>query len=919
MARVGWRLQVALLAAPCLALTILLVRSTQIDLLVHNSTGTPRALRVGDQTLFLGPHGVAELKDVPAGSLRLGAAPLGPDAQEEVEYAPAVASLSGRRCYVWTVGGPTDYWILTKGYGDRSEQRYAPARVRPPAALFALPSELLPALEPRFPEDVRVAKGETGAVRRGLFTKRSLERYLEGRRGQPPGVEAASPSLEAPSGWPRRLIWAALVGCLLLVVALLARRPWRGEASRPPLSSIRSSLVLVSAFLLAALLLVPLGHFASWIPAEDQLVYSITFLDPHDEGGHAVFLPSLLLDGDVDVYNQDERLYYLRLETTPTGRSLQYWTLGTPLLWAPYYLTAHGGVSLASACGAEVTPDGVGPPYLLALALGSASFLLLGAFLCRRLARELGWSERVALATSLALSFSSLVPYYAFIRSRMDHAAEFFVVAAAAGAWLILRRTEGSRKAYAGLGLLWGLAVITRQGNVVLLAGPMLDVGWRAWRATPSRRREILVQGLWFGAGLALPALLHLTLLQTIWGVPFSAGHKGQLLWPESAFGRLREMAIGSWGVFLQTPVWLLGVAGLLRLLRDPRRRGLAALCLVQLVAASVVAFLFPEDRLSAYGYRTLVGAQVFLLPGLARVLGGLPSLLRWLSVSLLVGWQYLQVVQYPKLLDQGAERFVRDAAANVPEVLGSGELLLRSTCLPKVLLRLSEATTLSGWDALWLIGVPLLFVVVPLLALAAQTWVLRNQRRGQRLGILVAGILLVLELLLLAQVAPLSPRERAGRCLASARRATADPLLALQDVSQERVSEWLERARELDPEHPDLERSLHLIAALRRPSAALPELRRLADERGEDAEVAFALGLALQQQGDAPGAQRALARAAALDPRHLRARIILAGILAHAGQHAEAKRNLGEARRLAYHRPRLQLELSAKQAALPR
>ena len=259
------------------------------------------------------------------------------------------------------------------------------------------------------------------------------------------------------------------------------------------------------------------------------------------------------------------------------------------------------------------------------------------------------------------------------------------------------------------------------------------------------------------------------------------------------------------------------------------------------------------------------------------------------------------------------------DAAANVPEVLNSGELLLRSTCLPKVLLRASEAATLSGRDALWLIGVPLLFVLVPLLALAIQTWILRSRARGQRLGILVAGVLLGLELLLLPQVAPLAPRERAGRCLASARRAVADPLLALQDVSQERVSEWLERARSLDPEHPDLEWSLRLIAALRKPSAALPELRRLVSERGEDEEIAFALGLALQQQGDLAGAQRALARAASLDPRHLRARLALAGILIQTGQHAEAERTLGEARRLAYHRPRLQLKLSAEQASLPR
>ena len=135
-------------------------------------------------------------------------------------------------------------------------------------------------------------------------------------------------------------------------------------------------------FFLFFLLLTPLGVFSNWInPSDHTGYYSITRIDLGDDTRIHAYLRSMVIDGDIDFFN--EKGLWNRFELTPTGYSADFmYAIGSAILWLPFFLMGHLIAHIYSWLGYPVTTDGYSFPYLVMTGIGSATYLFLGVILC---------------------------------------------------------------------------------------------------------------------------------------------------------------------------------------------------------------------------------------------------------------------------------------------------------------------------------------------------------------------------------------------------------------------------------------------------------------------------------------------------------------------------------------------------------
>ncbi len=152
-------------------------------------------------------------------------------------------------------------------------------------------------------------------------------------------------------------------------------------------------------FILFFLLLTPLGEFSSWIGPNDHTgYYSITRIDPGDDTRIHAYLRSMVIDYDIDFFN--EKGLWNRFDLTPTGYIFNFmYSIGSAILWLPFFLVGHLIAHFYSLLGYPVTTDGYSFPYLVMTGIGSAIYVFLGIILCYDLLKNF-FSENVALVTS---------------------------------------------------------------------------------------------------------------------------------------------------------------------------------------------------------------------------------------------------------------------------------------------------------------------------------------------------------------------------------------------------------------------------------------------------------------------------------------------------------------------------------------
>jgi hypothetical protein len=216
--------------------------------------------------------------------------------------------------------------------------------------------------------------------------------------------------------------------------------------------------------------------FFALLPAVTPRLYA------SDEVQYFSYLRSVWFDGDVSFENEYQHFYdagvarsagfhetFLERQTE-TGRRLNFGTIGSAVLWAPFYAVAHLWARMGSA-----EADGYSRPYLLAVAVGSAVYGWLALLLATSIARTVVGGARPASVASLAVWFGTPLVFYMYVAPPMAHACSAFTVALFIWIWLRVR-TTWPVAGLAALGASAALMAMVREQDVFLVIGPACDV-----------------------------------------------------------------------------------------------------------------------------------------------------------------------------------------------------------------------------------------------------------------------------------------------------------------------------------------------------------------------------------------------------------------------------------------------------------
>jgi hypothetical protein len=210
-----------------------------------------------------------------------------------------------------------------------------------------------------------------------------------------------------------------------------AATPRGSEPARGVLQRLESRPAVV----LGALAAVCLAAFLVTIPlprADGQLLGTDGF-------GYFVYLPSVVIDHDLDLSNQYAILHpngpARPARRTATGLLPNPWPVGPALLWLPFFLLAHALAIGLDLVGAGIALDGCSYWYQAFVITGNilygAAALLLAWSVGRRVA-----SSGAALWATVLVGFGGNLVYYMTAEPSMAHAVSAFAVSLFFVAWI---------------------------------------------------------------------------------------------------------------------------------------------------------------------------------------------------------------------------------------------------------------------------------------------------------------------------------------------------------------------------------------------------------------------------------------------------------------------------------------------------
>ncbi len=378
-----------------------------------------------------------------------------------------------------------------------------------------------------------------------------------------------------------------------------------------------------------------------WLAA---FVVACLLVNPYVRGdgqGYYAWLVSAAIDRDLDFTNQFARADPLfqtlifdaqgqvRADVrTPTGRVGNQWSVGPAVMWAPWFIAAHAGVSVARALGVEVAADGYSAPYLWAVAAGTAAYGLLALFVAARLAASFGYGTTAGPA-AVVIGLGSSLPVYAVFLPFHVHALAACTVALFV-AYACRPGGVSTLGQWAAWGALAGLMVQVYQPHGVFL----LAVAW-VWVQQARRLTwaEALTRGLVFAlAGLVvcLPQLLGKAV---VYGSPLTTGYRDQFFWTSPRLWDTLWSANHGWWSW--TPLALVACIGWGLAWRHHVLRPLfGASAVFYLVVASYQNW----HGQSSFGNRFFVSLTVLLVIGLAALLDWAAARTSWRRLALPLG-----------------------------------------------------------------------------------------------------------------------------------------------------------------------------------------------------------------------------------------------------------------------------------------
>jgi len=504
-----------------------------------------------------------------------------------------------------------------------------------------------------------------------------------------------------------------------------------------------SYLIILLIFYFSFLLLTPLGTFSTWIDSREHTgYYSITRIDPGDDAGYYASLRSAFFDHDIDFFN--EKGYYHFDTITSTGYSINYWSIGSAILWIPFFLIGHAFALIYSLLGYQVSVDGYSFPYYVLTCIGSGLCVFLGLILTFSLLKNF-FSEKSSLIATIVLFLSTPLPYYTFIRQRMSHSGEFLVIALFIYSWILYRGKYKNALGSLLLGISAGMLCIIRLNTGMFLLIPLLDFLIQAIKYFYERKFDLLkLMGrniLLIFIACMVVIVPQLVVWGTILGEPFPpTSHVSFNL--SNIFQGIEYVFVGKdWGVFITEPVWIFGLIGLALFIKREKRIGIIFfLCL--LTSLFMCAGFLNE---ASYGHRFVLNCNIILSFGVATLIDSIKIKRKILLTSvislLLILWQYFLLIQYKVLMTYNDPLFAIKSLRNIPKILFHYQsILLRSTSFFKLVF--SDRVILSSYlDWFFLVFLPLLVLFLSVTLLITVLWLFRARFEKSMVYLVISSV----------------------------------------------------------------------------------------------------------------------------------------------------------------------------------
>lgn len=388
-----------------------------------------------------------------------------------------------------------------------------------------------------------------------------------------------------------------------------------------------------------------------------------------DGPGYFSYLRSVLIDGDLDFRNEYKHFGYCIEGDTPTGMMcLLPWiqnptstglvgnplSVGTPLLWAPFYLTAHTISLIAHAASLPAAVDGYGYLYESAISIATIAYVTAGCLLTYRVCRRY-FSPYSSLLAVLGVYLASSLIHYTVAAPYMSHGLSFFAVSLFVFVWHPPR--SRTHRQWILLGLSAGLMTLVRTQNVLYLSMLAIEAIEAVGAGAASRRAAILKEYVKGGMAVGLVGAVVLVPQMLVWNILYGSPitfpqRSGYFDWLHPD---LFEYLFSTRpGLFTWTPIMLLATIGFLFMWRRDRLVTIALLIplILQWYVNSAIAG-FTEDYQYAFGARRIVSATPLFMLGMAALTESMTKRLRrgalvmLGAVTALVGWNLLAELQY--------------------------------------------------------------------------------------------------------------------------------------------------------------------------------------------------------------------------------------------------------------------------------
>jgi hypothetical protein len=309
---------------------------------------------------------------------------------------------------------------------------------------------------------------------------------------------------------------------------------------------------------------------------------------------------------------------------TRTGHLDNHFAVGSAMLWSPFLLAAHGGVSLARALGSKIPADGFSAPYRYAMAFATGLYGFFALLLSFRLAGKyvgLVWS----FVATLAIWWASSLPVYMYFNPSWSHAHSAFVVALFLWYWDATRERR-SLAQWLLLGVIVGLMLDVYYANLMVVSVLAVEaiaqyahIFQTGSSASPSFG-QLLERHFLFGLVVCLAMIPTFVSRWIVYGGPFETGYLPlrQFLWKSPVF--LSVLFSANHGLLAWTPLLALSILGVVLFAISIPRVG--APFLAALVAFYLFISFYPDwAGISSYGNRFFISLTPLFILGLAYLL----------------------------------------------------------------------------------------------------------------------------------------------------------------------------------------------------------------------------------------------------------------------------------------------------------